>query len=299
MEIGFIGLGKMGALMVKRLIADGHTVVGYNRHPEPTKELEQAGLVGAYSLEELVQKLTAEKKVVWLMIPHGDPVNTTVKELKALLSEGDIIVDGGNSYYKETLHNAELLKEAGIAYVDAGTSGGLAGAANGACIMIGADEEVFKYLEPAFKSLAMPDGYKRVGNTGAGHYVKMVHNGIEYAMVQALGEGFELLETSEFDLNLAEVANIWNHGSVIRSWILELAEKAFTEDAHLEKIGDEVGGGSTGEWTLQAGIEQQVPLPAMYMALAMRYRTRGDESFAAKVVAALRNQWGGHEVEKK
>ena len=302
MEIGFIGLGKMGGLMAKRLIDAGHTVVGYNLHPEPTKELEKDGLVGAYSVTELVEKLKADRKVVWLMVPHGDPVTELLfgkEPLSELLSKNDVVIDGGNSHYKESLAHADQLKEKGIDFVDIGTSGGLEGAQTGACIMAGADQAVFDYIEPLVKDLAMKDGYKRVGGVGAGHFVKMVHNGIEYAIVQSVGEGFELLEKSDFDVDLEQVADVWNHGSIIRSQIMQWMQQAFAEDAHLEAIGDEIGGGSTGEWTVQAGIDHEVPLPAIYMALAMRYRTRADESFSAKVVAALRNQWGGHAVEKR
>ncbi len=302
MEVGFIGLGRMGAAMAKLLLDKGHRVVGYNHSEGATKELEADGLVGAYSLEEFVQKLEADRKVAWLMIPHGDPVTETLFNepgLATLLSKGDIVVDGGNSHYKESLENAAKLKELGIDFADVGTSGGIEGAETGACIMAGADQEVFNYIEPIFKELAMEDGYKRVGEVGAGHFVKMVHNGIEYAFVQSMGEGFDLLDKSDFDVNLEEVADLWNHGSIIRSQLMEWARAAFSEDPKLQKIGDEVGGGSTGEWTIQAGIEHEVPLPSIYMALAMRYRTRGNESFAAKVVAALRNQWGGHAVKKK
>ena len=301
MEIGFIGLGKMGSLMAKRLLATGHRVVGYNLHPEPTDALVPDGLVPAYSVTELVEKLEADKKVVWLMVPHGDPVTQLLfgnEALSELLTSGDVVIDGGNSHYKESLANASRLKESGIDFVDIGTSGGLQGAETGACIMAGADQAVWDYIEPLVKDLAMEDGYQRVGAVGAGHFVKMVHNGIEYAFVQSLGEGFELVEKSEFDVDLAKLSNLWNHGSIIRSQLLNWAESAFEKDGHLEGIQDEIGGGSTGEWTTQASMDLQVPIPAIYMALAMRYRKRGDPSFAAKVVAALRNDWGVHEVKK-
>lgn len=300
MEIGFIGLGKMGSLMAKRLLDQGHRVVGYNLHPEPTKELEKEGLVGAYSVTELVEKLEADKKIVWLMVPHGDPVDELLfgkEALSKLMSKEDVIIDGGNSLYRNTLSRAAMLKEQGIEYVDIGTSGGLQGAETGACIMAGAKQEVFDYIEPMVKDLAMEGGYLRAGETGAGHFVKMVHNGIEYAFVQALGEGFELMEKSDFDIDLEKMSNLWNHGSIIQSQLLEWGRMAFAEDPHLDKIEDEIGGGSTGEWTIQAGIDHEVPMPATYMALAMRYRTRGDSSFSAKMVAALRNQWGGHETK--
>ena len=301
MEIGFIGLGKMGSLMAKRLLDSGHRVVGYNRHPEPTEELKQHGLVAAYSVKELVENLEADRKVVWLMVPHGDPVTQLLfgeEPLSELLSSGDVIIDGGNSHYKESLVNAAKLKENGLDFVDIGTSGGLEGAQTGACIMAGADVAVWEYVEPFIKDLAMEGGYQRVGEVGAGHFVKMVHNGIEYAFVQALGEGFELVEKSDFDVDLAQLSDLWNHGSIIRSQLLNWAKDAFEKDSHLEAIQDEIGGGSTGEWTTQASMDLQVPIPAIYMALAMRYRTRGDASFAAKVVAALRNEWGGHAVKK-
>jgi 6-phosphogluconate dehydrogenase len=301
MELALIGLGKMGALMAKRLLQDGHRVIGYNLTPEPTKQLEQDGLVGAYSLLDAMSHLIAAKKVVWLMVPHGESVKQVLFQaggLYDLLSEGDIVIDGGNSYYKETLANAKRLQDKGIHFIDVGTSGGLAGALNGACLMIGGPLDIVHHLEPIFKTLAMPDGYKHVGETGSGHYVKMVHNGIEYGLLQAYGEGFDLLHKAPFDLDMAEVANIWNHGSVIRSWLLELAEQALRNDPSLEHIGDEIGGGSTGEWTTQTAVELNVPVPVLYMALAMRYRSRG-ESFSSKMVAALRNQFGGHDVKPK
>lgn len=302
MEIGFIGLGKMGSLMVKRLLAAGHRVVGYNLEPQHTQELITDGLIDTYSVSELIAALESNRKVVWLMVPPGKPVQELLfgdEGLYELLEPNDIIIDGGNSYYKDSLNTAELLKKHSLHFVDVGTSGGLQGAEAGACLMVGGSLEVCSYLEPMFNSLALPSGYARVGEVGAGHFAKMVHNGIEYAFVQALGEGFALLEKSKFDFDLAQVAQVWNTGSVIRSWVVELAAQAFKNDPKLEHIGDKIGGGSTGEWALQTSIEEKVPVPTIYAALAARYVSQLDESFSAKVIAALRNEWGGHEVEKK
>ncbi len=298
MKLGFIGLGKMGAVMVERLLGDGHEVVVTDLSADAVKELEGKGAAGAASAVELVKQLESPR-VIWLMVPHGAPVDGVLKEITPELEKGDVVIDGGNSYYKNSLRRGDALAEKGVMYIDAGTSGGLEGAMNGACLMIGGDDAAIKLATPLFDTLAMEDGWAHVGPRGAGHYVKMVHNGVEYAMVQAYGEGFEMLRNSDFGYDLHQVADNWNHGSVVRSWVLGLAEKAFAEDPELSKIGDEVGGGSTGEWTVQASIDSKTQIPTIYTALSQRYATRRPESFAAKVIAALRNQWGGHEVKKK
>lgn len=298
MQVGFIGLGKMGGLMVERLLKDGHEVVVFDLSPEAVAQAQQHGAKPAGSVPEMVEQLQAPR-VVWMMVPHGDPVDAVLHEALPKLSTGDVIIDGGNSHYVDSVRRATECAQTGVEFMDVGTSGGLEGAHNGACLMIGGTETAFAVAEPLFKSLAMEDGYNYMGPSGAGHYVKMVHNGVEYAMVQAYGEGFEMLKNSPYQLNLEQVAKNWNHGSIVRSFVLGLAEKAFAQDPDLSTITDEVGGGSTGEWTVQASIDSKTAIPSIYTALAARYNTRYPESFAAKVVAALRNQWGGHEVAKK
>ncbi len=298
MQLGFIGLGKMGSVMVERLLGDDHNVVVTDVAADAIAAAEKMGATGAANLAEMVEKLEVPR-VIWMMVPHGAPVDSVLAELRPLLSKGDVVIDGGNSYYKNTLTRGEMLKESGVHYMDVGTSGGLEGAQNGACLMIGGSQEDFDMTESIFQTLAMEGGYAHVGPPGAGHYVKMVHNGVEYAMVQAYGEGFEMLQNSDYDYDLHQVADNWSHGSVVRSWVLELARDAFQADPKLEKIGDEVGGGSTGEWTIQASIDSKTQVPTIYTALSQRYATRRPESFASKVIAALRNQWGGHEVIQK
>ncbi|PIW36610.1 MAG: 6-phosphogluconate dehydrogenase (decarboxylating) [Candidatus Kerfeldbacteria bacterium CG15_BIG_FIL_POST_REV_8_21_14_020_45_12] len=298
MKLGFIGLGKMGQPMVERLLGAGHTVVVGNRSPEPVQEMVKKGAVGSTDAADVVRQLESPRVVV-IMVPHGSPVDAVLEQITPELSAGDVVVDAGNSHYTNSISRGDALEKLGVSYIDMGTSGGLTGALNGACLMIGGDEAVIKLATPFFEALAMPGGWAHVGPRGAGHYVKMVHNGVEYAMVQAYGEGFEMLVNSPYDYNLEQVADNWNHGSVVRSWVLELAQQAFAADPKLEKISDEVGGGSTGEWTLQASIDSKTSIPTIYTALSQRYATRRPESFASKVIAALRNQWGGHEVKEK
>lgn len=299
MHVGFVGLGRMGKHMVLRLKAQGFHVAVYNRSPEKVKQMEQAGVAGAYSLKELVQKLDTPR-VVWLMVPQGPTVDEMIDGVLPHLSPGDVIVDGGNSYYKDSMRRAAQLQAKGFQYLDIGTSGGLGGERHGYCFMAGGDAKAYARVEPVLKVLAAPGGYALFGPSGAGHFTKMVHNGIEYALLQSYGEGFELLKNApEFRIDLHRAAHVWNRGSVIRSWLLELAEDALQKDGRLDRIGDEVGGGSTGEWTVLAGIEQKTPTPMISTALNARYRTRQTESFAGKVVAALRNEFGGHEVVQK
>lgn len=298
MELGMIGLGRMGANMTERLLSGGHQVVSYDRDPEAIQRLVDKGASGARSLADVVQQLTSPR-VVWLMVPAGDPVDQIIQQLLPQLAREDIIVDGGNSYYKDSIRRAQELKQSGIYFVDVGTSGGVWGLKVGYCLMIGADKEVFAKLEPIFKTLAPEDGYTRVGPNGAGHFVKMIHNGIEYGMLQAYGEGFELLQASEFNLDLGKIAHLWNRGSVVRSWLLELAESAFTKDPRLSSIKGYVEDSGEGRWTVLEAIEKNVPATVLAFSLFARYRSRQEDSFAAKVIAALRNEFGGHAVKKE
>ncbi|MEZ4521085.1 MAG: decarboxylating 6-phosphogluconate dehydrogenase [Thermomicrobiales bacterium] len=297
MRLAIIGLGRMGANMARRLMQDGHEVVVHNRSREPIDELASEGAIAAYSFDEIVQQLESPR-VVWLMVPAGDPVDQQIAELVPLLDKGDIIVDGGNSRFLDTLARTEKLQAEGIEYVDAGTSGGIWGLELGFNMMVGGSDDAFAVVEPAIASLAPENGYKHVGPTGAGHYVKMVHNGIEYGIMQAYAEGFEILEKSRFDLDLHGIADLWNHGSVIRSWLLELAAAAFEEDPKLEELTGWVSDSGEGRWTVEEAIALDVPAPTIYMALASRFYSRDDNAFSHRVLAALRNQFGGHAVRK-
>jgi 6-phosphogluconate dehydrogenase len=298
MQIGFIGLGKMGAFMVERLLKDGHEVVVYNRSHEKIKEIEKKGAKGAYSLEELTEKLN-EPKLIWMMIPSGDTVTRMIESLVPLLSKGDILIDGGNSYYKDSVRRSDELKTLGIDYLDVGTSGGIWGLKVGYCVMIGGEKKIFEHCEPIFKSLAPPEGYKYIGSSGAGHYVKMVHNGIEYGMMQAFAEGFELMHASDYNIDLEGVASLWGKGSVVRSWLLELLTDALKDDKDLKEIKDYVEDSGEGRWTVLDGIEKSIPLPVITESLFMRFRSRQEESYGAKILAALRNEFGGHNIHKK
>jgi len=298
MELGIIGLGRMGANMAERLVAGGHEVVGYDRSPEAIQSVVDKGAQGAHSLADFVKQLSPPR-AIWLMVPSGDPVDQTIEQLLPNLVKGDVIVDGGNSFYKDSIRRAAKLRDQGIHFVDAGTSGGIWGLQVGYCLMVGGEKEVVARLEPVFKTLAPPDGYLHAGPSGAGHFVKMIHNGIEYGMMQAYGEGFELLEASQFDLDLAKVAHLWNQGSVIRSWLLELCESALAKDPHLAAIKDYVEDSGEGRWTVQEAVEKCVPVPVMMASLFARFASRQEHSFSAKVVAALRNEFGGHAVRKE
>ncbi len=298
MKIGFIGLGKMGFNMIQRLIKNGHEVVVWNRTPEPIKEAEKKGAIASKSIEDLVNKLP-ERKIVWLMVPSGKPVDDNIEELSKYLKKNDIIIDGGNSYWKETQQRAERLAAIGIHYLDCGTSGGVWGLQNGYCLMYGGVKEAADFIEPIFKSLAPENGYVYCGQSGTGHLVKMVHNGIEYGMMQAYAEGFEILEKSPFNIDITKVADAWQYGSVVRSWLLELAVSAFKDDPKLEKLKDYVQDSGEGRWTVQTAIDFDVPAHVITSALYTRFQSRQDESFAMKVLAALRNQFGGHAVKSK
>jgi len=297
MKIGFVGLGKMGGNMVERLLNDGHEVVVYNL-TQPEIELAAAkGAVGSDSLESMISKLP-ERKIIWLMVPSGTPVEENIIKLKALLKKGDIIIDGGNSYWKLSRQRGEELAALGIYYIDCGTSGGVWGLKNGYSLMTGGNKEAVEYAYPIFKSLAPEGGYTYCGESGAGHYVKMIHNGIEYGMMQAYAEGFEILKTSPYNIDVEKVSSGWMHGSVVQSWLLSLAVKAFKEDPNLESIKGYVEDSGEGRWTVEAAIEQNVPAHVITTSLYTRFESRQPDSFAMKVLAALRNQFGGHRVIK-
>jgi 6-phosphogluconate dehydrogenase len=297
MELGIIGLGRMGAHMAERLMLDGHKLVSYDRSPEAIQRVVDKGAHGAHSLADFVKQLSPPR-AIWLMVPSGEPVDQTIEQLLPIVAKADVIIDGGNSHYKDSIRRAKKLKEQGIYFVDAGTSGGIWGLKVGYCMMVGGENEVVARLEPIFKTLAPPEGYLHVGPSGAGHFVKMIHNGIEYGMMQAYGEGFELLEASQFDLDLAKIAHLWNQGSVVRSWLLELCEDAFTKDPRLSAIQDYVDDSGEGRWMVQEAVEQTVPAPVLMLSLFARFASRQKQSFSGKVVAALRAEFGGHPVRK-
>jgi 6-phosphogluconate dehydrogenase len=297
MKLAMIGLGRMGMNMARRLMQDGHEVVAYNRTPDKVDQLVSEGARGAYSLEEAVAKLTAPR-IVWLMLPAGSVVDEHIDRLTDLLNAGDVIVEGGNSYYKDDLRRASALEPTGIHYLDAGVSGGIWGLKAGYCTMVGGSRAVFETLEPIFKSLAPQEGYLYCGKSGAGHFVKMVHNGIEYAMMQAYGEGFEILEASRYGqfLDFADISHLWNRGSVIRSWLLELAEEAFRKEEKLSDIRGYVHDSGEGRWTVQQAVETAVPAEVITLSLMRRFRSRQKDPFAERVLAALRREFGGHAV---
>ena len=298
MELGMIGLGRMGANMAERLVLGGHRIISYDRSPEAIQRVVDKGAVGSRSLADFVQQLS-QPRAAWLMVPSGDPVDQTIEQLLPQLAKGDVIIDGGNSYYKDSIRRAEKLKQQGIYFVDAGTSGGIWGLKVGYCMMLGGEKEVVERLDPIFKTLAPKDGYLHVGPSGAGHFVKMIHNGIEYGMLQAYGEGFELLKASGFDLDLGKIAHLWNQGSVVRSWLLELAESAFNKDPELASIKGYVEDSGEGRWTVLEAVERNVPASVLTLSLFARFASRREDSFSAKVIAALRNEFGGHAVKKE
>ena len=300
MELAMIGLGKMGMNMATRLARGGHRVIGYARTDATVKEAIQLGAEGAYTLEEAVNKLHAPR-IVWLMIPAGKVTHDTVEQLSTLLAEGDIVIDGGNSNYKDSVLHAEMLEPKGIEFVDCGTSGGIWGLAEGYSLMIGGKPEVVEKLRPIFETLApAPDkGWGYVGPHGAGHYVKMVHNGIEYGIMQAFAEGFSILKAKkEFGMDLAQIAHIWQHGSVVRSWLLDLAANALDEDTELADIKPWVADSGEGRWTVFESIDLDVPAPIITLSLQMRFASRDEENYTARMLAALRNQFGGHAIKK-
>jgi 6-phosphogluconate dehydrogenase len=298
MKISMIGLGRMGMNMAKRLLRGHHEVVAYNRSPEKTDLLvKEEEATGAYSLAEIVEKLS-KPRIIWMMLPAGQAVDDHIYQLKDRLSPGDILIDGGNTYYKDDKRRAELLAEKNIRFMDVGVSGGIWGLQIGYCMMVGGEKDTFNYLEPIFKTLAPKEGYLYCGQSGAGHFVKMVHNGIEYGMMQAYGEGFEILEASDYAdaFNYADIAHLWNQGSVIRSWLLELAEDAFRRDERLSDIKGYVEDSGEGRWTIQQALETGVPAQVITLSLLRRFRSRQEDPFSDRVLAALRREFGGHAV---
>ncbi len=297
MQIAMIGLGRMGMNMAKRLLEGGHQVIAYNRTPNKTDQIAKQGAIAAYSLSELVEKLS-KPRVVWLMLPAGKAIDDHISQLKEILSPDDIIIDGGNTYYKDDIRRADLLEEKGIQFMDVGVSGGIWGLDKGYCLMIGGSKETYQYLKPIFQTLAPKEGDLYCGAVGSGHFVKMVHNGIEYGMMQAYAEGFEILDASPYSesLDYEKIAHLWNQGSVVRSWLLELAEAAFSTDAKLSEITGYVEDSREGRWTVQQAIESGVSAPVIALSLMRRFRSRQEDTFSDKVVAALRREFGGHAV---
>lgn len=297
MDIGFIGLGKMGLNMVTRLQRGGHQVTAYDRAPDALANATAAGCIGASSLADLVQRLKSPR-AVWIMVPSGLPTEETVRAIAALLAPGDIIIDGGNTRFHDDVRRANELAAKQLHYIDAGTSGGIWGLKNGYCLMVGGEKEVVGRLAPIFQTLAPPNGWAHVGSAGAGHYVKMVHNGIEYSLMQGYAEGFELMSKSEYRLDLARIADLWMQGSVVRSWLLELVAAALQEDPKLERLKGYVQDSGEGRWMIADAIDKDVPVPTLTTALFTRFRSRQAESFAEKILAALRNAFGGHAVKR-
>ncbi|MBI5207010.1 MAG: decarboxylating 6-phosphogluconate dehydrogenase [Candidatus Firestonebacteria bacterium] len=298
MEIGFIGLGKMGTNMVERLILHDHKIVAFDLNKNAVKEAEKKGAIIAESINDFVSKL-ALPRIIWIMITAGDATEDVINSLLSILEKDDIVIDGGNSNYKDSIRRRELFKKYGIKFLDVGTSGGILGLKTGYCMMIGGDEETFKIAEPIFKSLAHENGYAYIGKSGSGHFVKMVHNGIEYALLQSYAEGFEIMKAKkEFNLDLAKISRLWNHGSIIHSRILELAADIFENNPELENIQGYVEDSGEGRWIVGESIEKNIPAPLITLSLFERFRSRQDISFSAKVIAVLRNKFGGHVLKE-
>ena len=299
MELGIIGLGKMGLNICRRLIQGGHSVVVFDSDSEVLKIAQRENISTGNSLEDLVKKLT-KRRILWVMVPSGEITNSTILNLSGLLDRGDIIIDGGNSYYKDTQSMADKLSEKGIDFLDVGTSGGIWGLENGYSLMVGGDSVTYSKLVPLFETLAPSKGFGHVGPSGAGHFVKMIHNGIEYGMMQAYAEGFDLLKSKEdFNLDIQSISEIWSHGSVVRSWILELISDLLREDSSLKDVAPFVQDSGEGRWTVQESLDAEVPIPVISAALYARFYSRNkDKSFSAKLLSALRNQFGGHKIFK-
>jgi 6-phosphogluconate dehydrogenase len=301
MELGMIGLGRMGANMTERLLKGGHHVVAYARTPEKVQSVVKKGADGADSLEELVSKLTP-KRIIWLMIPAGKPVDHTIQRLITLLDKDDVIIDGGNSFYKDTLRRADELKQKNIHFVDAGTSGGIWGLREGYSLMVGGEKDTVQFLSPLFETLAPASdkGWSYVGPSGAGHFVKMVHNGIEYGMMQAYAEGFALMKRKEeFSLDLYRIAEVWRYGSVVRSWLLDLTAEALKDNPDLEGVAPQVAESGEGRWTVKEAIDQNLSAPVISLSLLQRFRSSEKEDFSDKLLAVMRSKFGGHEITKK
>ena len=299
MEIGIYGLGRMGANMVRRLVRSGeHRVVAGNRSSGPVDEAVSEGAEGAYSMEEMIEKFQQTPRAVWTMVPAGDVTEGALLKFADLMDEGDILIDGGNSYFRDSIRRGEMLRERGLRFLDAGTSGGIWGLEVGYCLMVGGDAGAYEHVEPALRTLAPENGYAYLGEVGAGHFTKMVHNGIEYGMLQAYAEGFEILQKSQYDFDLRAISSLWNQGSVVRSWLLELAESAFEKDANLDRIRGYVEDSGEGRWTVLEAISEDVPVNTIAGSLFARFASRQDDSFAMKVIAALRGEFGGHAVQE-
>ena len=299
MQMAMIGLGRMGGNMVERLMRKGHETVVWDRSADVVAKYQKMGATPTKDLADLVGKLKTPR-VVWIMVPAGAPVDETIDKLLPGLTKGDIIIDGGNSNFHDTMRRAESLSKKGIEFVDSGTSGGIWGLENGYCLMVGGSDRAVKHCEPIFLALAPADGYAHVGPSGAGHYVKMVHNGIEYALLQGYAEGYEILHNSKDfpQLDLHQIAEVWQHGSVVRSWLNELAASAFSRDASLSDLKGYVADSGEGRWTVQEAIDSDTPAPVITLSLIMRFRSRQADTFSGKVIAALRNEFGGHAVKK-
>ncbi|UOQ95393.1 decarboxylating 6-phosphogluconate dehydrogenase [Halobacillus shinanisalinarum] len=298
MKVGMVGLGKMGLNLTLNLLDHGHEVVGYDTDLTVQEKISYEQFSYQDSLAKLVSELPTPR-VVWMMVPAGDVTENVISELTNQLEAGDMLIDGGNSNYKETLRHAETLKEKGMYFFDCGTSGGTDGARNGACTMVGGHPDKFKHIEPLFEAVSIENGYLYTGKPGSGHFLKMIHNGIEYGMMQSIAEGFDILNKSEFDYDYEKVAKVWNHGSVIRSWLMELTEQAFSKDANLDEIRGVMNSSGEGKWTVETALDHQVAAPVIALSLMMRYRSLEDDTFTGKVVAALRNEFGGHAIVKK
>ncbi|MFO7952854.1 MAG: decarboxylating 6-phosphogluconate dehydrogenase [Bacillota bacterium] len=297
MEIGLVGLGKMGHALALNMFDQGHRVTGFSTNHEKAEALTADGVKATVELDEFTVAL-GSCDAVWLMVPAGEPVDQVINQVVPFLRAETIIVDGGNSHYRDSVRRAIKLKERGFQFIDVGISGGPSGARHGACMMVGAEVDTYATLEPLFKDLCVENGCLRVGENGSGHYVKMIHNGIEYGMLQAIAEGFELLEQGPYPVDYRALSNLWNNGSVIRSWLIKLTEQVFATDPHLEQIKGLIGSSGTGLWTVEEALTRKVPLPVITQALYARYRSEQDNVFSARLVAALRQEFGGHYVEK-
>jgi 6-phosphogluconate dehydrogenase len=298
MKIGMIGLGKMGYNLSQNLLDHKHEVVAYDVNKEAVSNITNEGAVGASSIEELVSKLETPR-AIWVMVPAGEITENVLDQLHHLLAEGDIVIEGGNSHYKLSISRANSFKEKGIYFLDCGTSGGTDGARNGACTMIGGNPEAFAHVEPVFNDICVENGYHYAGPAGSGHFLKMVHNGIEYGMMQSIAEGFDILSKSPYEYDYENVAKVWSNGSVIRGWLMELTQNAFSKDPKLDSIKGVMHSSGEGKWTVETALDLQAAAPVIALSLMMRYRSLEDDTFTGKVVAALRNEFGGHAVEKK
>ncbi|MGG3466281.1 phosphogluconate dehydrogenase (NAD(+)-dependent, decarboxylating) [Neobacillus pocheonensis] len=297
MQVGLIGLGKMGLNLGQNLLDHNYEVVAFDLNSDSVEEMRKYGAKATSSLKELIQSLETPR-VLWIMVPHS-VVDSVIEEITPFLTKGDIVIEAGNSHYKQSVLRYNQLRELGVHFMDAGTSGGMEGARNGASYMVGGDQEAWNIVESIFRDTAVENGYLYAGQAGSGHFLKMVHNGIEYGMMAAIGEGFEVLNKSEYNYDYEKVARVWNHGSVIRSWLMELTENAFSKDAHLDEIKGVMQSSGEGKWTVETALDLQAATPVIAMSLLMRYRSLENDTFTGKVVAALRNEFGGHAVVKK